>query len=137
MPTPGYVFRDGQPIPDSDRQPNEAKEQKQDGKGEEVAKVDYAVKRAEVAKTSQTAQKPLPPTTDSHALATADHELKGAAQEDHDASNVKDTGWKKNAEGVRTLVGGLPNEELWTLIRRFNKVCLSISRNFNSANLFG
>jgi hypothetical protein len=28
-------------------------------------------------------------------------------------------------EGLATLVGGLPNEELWTLVRRFNKVLIA------------
>lgn len=32
------------------------------------------------------------------------------------------SGWQANAVGVDTLVGGIRNEELWTLIRRFNKV---------------
>jgi hypothetical protein len=60
--------------------------------------------------------------TASHALALADHDLKGAAQDDHDME-VKDLGWQDNvAEIPRPLVGGLPNEELWILLRRFNKV---------------
>lgn len=62
--------------------------------------------------------------TDSHALANADHEYKGAAQHDHGATEVRDLGWNEKPHDVPSpLVGGLPNEELWTLIRRFNKVC--------------
>ena len=61
--------------------------------------------------------------TDSHALAHADHEEKGAAQLDHGHTEVRDLGWHEDAKEVPTpLVGGLPNEELWALIRRFNKV---------------
>jgi Protein of unknown function (DUF3292) len=61
--------------------------------------------------------------TDSHKLATQDHELKGASQLDHDEIEVKDLGWNDKVENVPTpVVGGLPNEELWTLVRRFNKV---------------
>jgi len=61
--------------------------------------------------------------TDSHALATADHEDKGAAQIEHLEPEVKDLGWDKVAEHVPApLVGGLPNEELWILVRRFNYV---------------
>jgi hypothetical protein len=61
--------------------------------------------------------------TDSHALATEEHELKGAAQIAHGESEVKDLGWDEDATGVPTpLVGGLPNEDLWILVRRFNKV---------------
>jgi hypothetical protein len=60
--------------------------------------------------------------TDSHELANADHEEKGAAQMDHGQTEVRDLGWNEEAADVPQLVGGLPNEELWTLIRRFNKV---------------
>lgn len=61
--------------------------------------------------------------TDSHELANADHEEKGAAQIDHGHTEVKDLGWNDHPDDVPApLVGGLPNEELWTLIRRFNKV---------------
>lgn len=61
--------------------------------------------------------------TDSHVLANADYEEKGAAQIDHGQTEVKDLGWNEHPADVPTpLVGGLPNEELWTLVRRFNKV---------------
>jgi len=60
--------------------------------------------------------------TDSHALANVDHDEKGAAQIDHGHAEVKDLGWNDHPSDVPApLVGGLPNEELWTLIRRFNK----------------
>ncbi|KAM3065561.1 hypothetical protein ACMFMF_011045 [Clarireedia jacksonii] len=60
--------------------------------------------------------------TESHALAVADHEEKGAAQFNHGSTEVRDLGWNEDAEDAPTpLVGGLSNEELWTLIRRFNK----------------
>jgi hypothetical protein len=60
--------------------------------------------------------------TESHALAAADHEEKGAAQLDHGEPEVRDLGWNEDEKRVPQLVGGLPNEELWTLIRRFDKV---------------
>jgi hypothetical protein len=63
--------------------------------------------------------------SESHALATENHELKGAAQEAGSEAHITDLGWRANAEGVATLVGGLPNEELWTLVRRFNKVFIA------------
>jgi hypothetical protein len=68
--------------------------------------------------------------TDSHALANADHDEKGAAQIDHDETEVQDLGWggdgfTKPSSVPNPLVGGLPNEELWTLVRRFNKVICS------------
>jgi hypothetical protein len=62
--------------------------------------------------------------TESHALANADHDEKGAAQHDHGETEVKNLGWNENPKKIPELVGGLPNEELWTLIRRFNKVSL-------------
>lgn len=60
--------------------------------------------------------------TASHALATSSHETKGVAQQDHNLE-VKDLGW--NAPEARIpapLVGGMDNEYLWLLTRRFNKV---------------
>ena len=60
--------------------------------------------------------------TVSHALAMADHDDKGLAQESHN-NEVKDLGWhESNAQIPSPLVGGLPNDDLWILIRRFNKV---------------
>jgi hypothetical protein len=65
--------------------------------------------------------------TNSHELANADHEEKGAAQMDHGQTEVRDLGWNEESANVPQLVGGLPNDELWTLIRRFNKVCTTDS----------
>jgi hypothetical protein len=60
--------------------------------------------------------------TDSHALAMADHEVKGGAQQDH-GEEVVDLGWNEPGHSMANpLIGGLPNDELWVLIRRFNKV---------------
>ncbi|KAJ7054900.1 hypothetical protein C8F01DRAFT_1322399 [Mycena amicta] len=59
--------------------------------------------------------------TDSHALAQVEQEDQGAAQEGHDAE-VMDLGWNQHPANVaKPLIGGLENEELWLLIRRFNK----------------
>jgi hypothetical protein len=67
--------------------------------------------------------------TDSHELANADHEEKGAAQVDHGQTEVRDLGWNESPTEVpNPAVGGLPNEELWTLIRRFNNVCSAFLR---------
>ena len=61
--------------------------------------------------------------TASHALAKADPNQKGHAQIDHGGDEVKDLGWHEDADDIPApLVGGLPNEELWVLIRRFNKM---------------
>jgi hypothetical protein len=61
--------------------------------------------------------------TASHELADADHDEKGVAQLRSDGIEGKDLGWQEDKAGKfsETLIGGLSNEELWTLIRRFNK----------------
>ena len=60
--------------------------------------------------------------TSSHALAMADHDEKGAAQQVHD-QEVKDLGWTTDNENIpNPLVGRMQNEDLWVLVRRFNKV---------------
>lgn len=57
----------------------------------------------------------------SHALATDDHNEKGLAQKEH-AEEVLDLGWNERKQEVaEPLVGGMDNEELWLLVRRFNK----------------
>ena len=62
----------------------------------------------------------------SHALAAAtdEREEKGVAQQNRQQHpEVEDLGWnEKKEEIVSPLVGGLSNEDLWLLIRRFNKV---------------
>ncbi len=58
----------------------------------------------------------------SHSLAVGEHDEIGRAQEQHDEL-VQDLGWHEKDENIPDyLVGGLPNEELWLLLRRFNKV---------------
>ncbi|KUI59727.1 hypothetical protein VP1G_06943 [Cytospora mali] len=58
----------------------------------------------------------------SHALATDDHDEKGLAQQEHAAEEVLDLGWNQQKQEVPApLVGGMDNEELWLLVRRFNK----------------
>ncbi|KAK3052055.1 hypothetical protein LTS18_012319, partial [Coniosporium uncinatum] len=48
-------------------------------------------------------------------------EVQGAAHQDHEGE-VKDLGWHKPEEQIPSpLVGRLPNEDLWLLLRRFNK----------------
>lgn len=60
--------------------------------------------------------------TISHALATSEHDVKGAAQEEH-GSEVKDLGWTSHVAKIpNPVVGGLANDDLWVLVRRFDKV---------------
>lgn len=64
--------------------------------------------------------------TMSHALAVAEHDEKGHAQESHDAE-VKNLGWNETETEIPSpLVGGMSNDDLWVLIRRFNKVCVRL-----------
>ncbi|KAH7629631.1 hypothetical protein B0T09DRAFT_343560 [Sordaria sp. MPI-SDFR-AT-0083] len=57
----------------------------------------------------------------SHALATEDHKLKGAAQLESE-KEVRNLGWNEPKQEIAVpLVGGIDNEELWLLVRRFNK----------------
>lgn len=68
--------------------------------------------------TASLAQKP----TLSHELAMDDHEVKGYVQQDHE-KEVRNLGWNEEKEHIaKPLVGGMDNEDLWMLIRRFNKV---------------
>lgn len=107
MPTPGYVFRDGGATPPLEENPD----------SEFRKRITQATKP--VAATSQA---PLGQNTStSHQLATAEHDILGAAQKAGKEDRITNLGWQANAVGVDTLVGGLPNEELWTLVRRFNK----------------
>ena len=60
--------------------------------------------------------------TASHALAVADHDEKGHVQ-DADGDGIQDLGWHESDTNIpNPLIGRVPNEELWLLIRRFNKV---------------
>ncbi|KAI1365145.1 hypothetical protein F5Y08DRAFT_191757 [Xylaria arbuscula] len=57
----------------------------------------------------------------SHSLAMDDHDEKGFVQHPRD-EEVADLGWNEQKENIPApLVGGLGNEDLWLLIRRFNK----------------
>ncbi|KAI4278492.1 MAG: hypothetical protein LQ337_000975 [Flavoplaca oasis] len=117
MPMPGYVFRDGQPIPDSD--PKSQPDGGQLGTSStDMTRVSTSTSSAMNTPTSSAADGDHP--TDSHALANADHDHKGAAQV-NEHETVKNLGWNHHPNDVPDLVGGLDNEELWTLIRRFNK----------------
>lgn len=103
MATGGVVYKDLLPIP------HETEPEKHDGKA-----------------NTMTAE-----PTESHALAreaATRPEIKGAAQVDH-GQEVVNLGWNEPEQAVpKPLVGGLPNEDLWMLVRRFNKVLNMIYR---------
>lgn len=107
MPTPGYVFRDGGATPPPEENPD----------SEFRERITSAKKPI-----TATSQAPLgQETSDSHKLATQEHDLKGAVDQAGKEDRITNLGWQANAVGVDTLVGGLPNAELWKLVRRFNK----------------
>ena len=119
MPTPGYVFRDGGATPPEEKNPDSEFRQR----------ITKATKPPVVAANAPLAQN----TTTSHELATGakgDHELTGAAQRAGKEDQTSNLGWQANGVGTDTLVGGLPNDELWTLVRRFNKasICSYLAR---------
>ena len=93
----GVYLHDLLPIPDTDAIANPNKEEHTHALGENA--------------------------TDSHALAQVEQDEKGHAQLDHD-NEVQDLGWNEPKNKIAApLVGGMDNEELWMLVRRFNKVC--------------
>ena len=116
MPSPGYVYRDGGTTPPLKEHPE----------SEFRKRITQNIKKPQPPPAPKpitaTEQAPLGQNTStSHQLATGEHELRGAAQEAGKEDRTTNLGWQANAVGVDTLVGGLPNEELWTLVRRFNK----------------
>ncbi|KAF7556767.1 hypothetical protein G7046_g6209 [Stylonectria norvegica] len=71
--------------------------------------------------------------TASHALADEGTNVhpdeKGVSQIEHGEIEVRNLGWNEEVKNVPAgLVGGLKNDELWTLIRRFNKQMFQVRR---------
>jgi hypothetical protein len=68
--------------------------------------------------------------TDSHALVHEELEEKGlihkvSKAEDETFAGAADVGWTQEPhEFEEQIVGGIKNDDLWTLIRRFNKVTI-------------
>ena len=117
MPTPGYVFRDGGTTPPAqDEAKNEEKRLTSSSPGADSSHSSSAQDRSKF--TSPVEQD----ASHSHALAVSDHSLKGAAQNAGETEELTDVGWRSPSSEIDTLVGGLANEDLWALIRRFNKV---------------
>lgn len=114
MPTPGYVFKDGGATPPS----TPPSEHNISTASTTMASKTAPPQKGEKLRLSESGEAP----TESHALAMADPEEKGAAQKDHGAAEVKNVAWNADPKDTSNLVGGLPNPELWTLVRRFNKV---------------
>ena len=116
MPPPGYVFRDGGTTPPAVEDPNSAFRKR-------ITTATTSTPTSHTTKPiTATSAAPLGQnTTTSHQLATGHHEIEGAAQRAGKTGRFTNLGWQANAVGVDTLVGGLENDDLWTLMRRFNK----------------
>ncbi len=135
MPMPGYVFKDGGPIPDSDlvdpnhpsnhtvgATPNMEPATRTSTSNNSQSNSVTSIMNTPTSSASASSASAGSAPSDSHALASAHHEHIGAVQKDHEDGEVRDMGWQEHPKDVPTpLVGGLPNEELWTLVRRFNK----------------
>lgn len=125
MPMPGYVFKDGGPVPDSELQDREVG-QLQQLPSTSNSSTAFSTPTSSTSLLASNNNDKTPPT-ESHALANADHEVRGASQQDYSAAEgegegeVRNLGWFEHPNDIAPLVGGLPNEELWTLVRRFNK----------------
>jgi hypothetical protein len=66
--------------------------------------------------------------TDSHVLSQVDQDEKGLAQKAGETAETTNVGWGESPDAiVEPLVAGLSNEDLWMLIRRFDKVCIVIT----------
>ncbi|KAJ5590679.1 hypothetical protein N7450_004651 [Penicillium hetheringtonii] len=60
--------------------------------------------------------------TDSHVLSQIELDEKGLSQKAGDSAEITDLGWTKPLEHIEgPLIAGIPNEDLWMLIRRFDK----------------
>lgn len=152
---PGYVFKDGGPIPDDELQgpppsviphgvnpfvtPSHTKHASTSENNSSMLDARHAstsnsfsmmgTRHASTSNSSSMLDTPTSSTSpfqapsESHALANADHHVKGVAQIEHFEPGVKDLGWTEHSDNIPApLVGGLPNEQLWLLVRRFNKV---------------
>lgn len=69
-----------------------------------------------------------PPTpegpTDSHVLSQVEQDEKGLIQKAGETPEITDFGWNNLTDHDEPLIHGLSNEDLWILIRRFDKVSL-------------
>ena len=117
---PGYVFKDGGPIPDSELK--EPRSQDPEPPVNREPATGTSTDNSSHIDTPSSSSNVSNAPSDSHAIAISDHEEKGAVQKVQQEGEVRDMGWREQPADVPTpLVGGLPNEELWTLVRRFNK----------------
>lgn len=62
--------------------------------------------------------------TESHVLSRVEQDEKGLSQKAGHTAEITNIGWGESPDAIdEPLVAGLSNEDLWMLIRRFDKVC--------------
>ncbi|KAJ5103492.1 hypothetical protein N7532_004021 [Penicillium argentinense] len=60
--------------------------------------------------------------TDSHVLSQVEQDEKGLSQQAGDTAELTDLGWSKPVQHIEEpLIAGLSNQDLWMLLRRFDK----------------
>lgn len=102
----GIVYRDLLPVPDSAQPVTDP----------------YRIESSQSIRQAPTASHAL-----AHQAAHPDSDMGGVALMNHN-KEVVDLGWNEPKELIAApLVGGMDNEELWLLVRRFNKVCRAVS----------
>jgi hypothetical protein len=86
------------------------------------ASADDAMIRAD---NDPTAEPELPEgPTDSHVLSQVEQDDKGLSQKAGETTEITDLGWNERHDFIaEPLVAGISNDDLWMLIRRFDKVC--------------
>jgi Protein of unknown function (DUF3292). len=61
--------------------------------------------------------------TESHVLSRVEQDEKGLSQRAGHTAEITNIGWGESPDAIdEPLVAGLSNEDLWMLIRRFDKV---------------
>lgn len=117
---PGYVFKDGGPIPDSELKEQESAHGAGATTHQDATRASTSNSSTFSTPTSSASLLSNHPT-ESHALALNVHDEPGAVERTSTEGEAQDLGWFRDPQHVPTLVGGLQNEELWMLLRRFNK----------------
>lgn len=113
MQPPGYVFKNSGLTPPAD----EKVENMNAFENEQASTIQNPTVKEKVKSISKSF------TADSHELAHNEPEVLGAAQTDGVVNGVRDIGWHKpSVEIPDPLIGGVSNGQLFSLIRRFNKV---------------
>lgn len=79
--------------------------------------------RHEQQSSNADGEPPIEGPTDSHVLSQVEQDEKGLSQLAGNTAEITNLGWSQPSEHFQEpIIGGLSNEDLWMLIRRFDKV---------------